>query len=89
MRIPVVCVALAACAPVNPPVTASVAAAHGSADLRCPYEQTSAYQSARGTWIAKGCGAWAEYSCTRPYTNIGPTGSAMCNRIAVHEVTSR
>jgi hypothetical protein len=74
-------------------VTASVAATHGAADLHCTYESTGAYPTTRGTWIAQGCGGWAEYSCTRPYRTSGsffwvystPAGSAMCNRIAVHE----
>lgn len=78
------------------PVTGSVAAAHGAADLRCSYERTSAYKSERGTWIAQGCGGWAEYSCTRPYSTSGgwlltsstPAGGAMCDRIAVHSKAS-
>jgi hypothetical protein len=84
-------VLLAGCAK---PVTALVAAKHGSADLKCEYAKVSAYLSSDGTWIAKGCGQWAEYSCSRSYRSDGflwvtsePAGTAICNRIAVHTLS--
>lgn len=82
----VVAIAVSGCA--SSPGTAEVAAAHGAADLTCRYENVSAYRSERGTWIARGCGGWAEYSCTRPYRSYllwsEPAGSAVCSRIAAY-----
>jgi len=52
-----------------------------ASDLKCPVEQTWAYEEADGSMVAGGCGDWQEYRCYIARVN-NHRREAACGRLS-------
>ena len=55
---------VSACTLTPVPTIADVAKARAAIDLSCPVKRIATYRAAGGLVIARGCGVWAQYSCS-------------------------
>jgi len=60
---PAVLLLISGCAMLGGPTIADAAQARAAVDLDCPRRQISTYRAVGGSVVARGCGAWTQYSC--------------------------